>query len=68
MKHRIWHVAYARWYDHREAGHPRRAAVWGWVADRLCAALWPDDADALAAAQAGWGPTLRLAWRRATLR
>jgi len=31
----IWHSAFCRWYDHREAGHPRRAAVWGWLADRL---------------------------------
>jgi hypothetical protein len=32
---RAWHGAYCRWYDHRADGHSRRAAVWGWVADRL---------------------------------
>ncbi len=31
----IWHAAYSRWYDHDRAGHRRRAAVWGWVADRI---------------------------------
>ncbi len=31
----IWHRAYRRWYDHRQAGHTTRAAAWGWVADRL---------------------------------
>lgn len=31
---RVWHRAYVRWYDHDRAGHRRRAAVWGWVADR----------------------------------
>jgi len=31
---RLWHSFYARWYDHREAGHRLRAAAWGWVADR----------------------------------
>ncbi len=30
---RLWHAAYCRWHDHREQGHDRRAAVWGWVAD-----------------------------------
>lgn len=31
----VWHGAYIRWYDHREAGHRVRTAVWGWIADRL---------------------------------
>lgn len=30
-----WHGAYCRWYDHREAGHRVRAALWGWYADRI---------------------------------
>lgn len=30
-----WHRAYCRWYDHREAGHRIRAALWGWLADRV---------------------------------
>lgn len=34
MSH-IWHFAFCRWYDAREVGHIRLAAVWGWVADRL---------------------------------
>lgn len=32
---KVWHFAYRRWYDHRAAIHPRRSAVWGWIADRL---------------------------------
>lgn len=40
-KHNIWHAAYCRWYDHREAGHRTRAAVWGWIADRICDTFWP---------------------------
>lgn len=31
----LWHRAYCAWYDHRDAGHRGRAAVWGRVADRL---------------------------------
>jgi hypothetical protein len=31
----IWHAAFVRWFDHREAGHRIRAAVWGWVTDRI---------------------------------
>lgn len=31
----LWHRAYCRWYDHDRAGRNRRAAAWGWVADRL---------------------------------
>lgn len=31
----IWHRAYCRWYDNRATGHTVRAAVWGWVADRI---------------------------------
>lgn len=34
---RVWHAAYCRWYDHRQAGNRRRAAVWGWIADAACA-------------------------------
>lgn len=30
-----WHRAYVRWYDHHYAGHRMRAAVWGFIADRL---------------------------------
>ena len=33
---RIWQKAFNAWYDHKQAGHRIRAAVWGWVADRLC--------------------------------
>ena len=31
----LWHRAYCNWFDRREAGSNRRAAVWGWIADRL---------------------------------
>lgn len=31
----LWHGAYCRWYDHHYGGRSLRAAVWGWVADRL---------------------------------
>lgn len=30
-----WHAAFCRWYDHDRAGHRARAALWGWVADRV---------------------------------
>jgi hypothetical protein len=30
-----WHRAYCNWYDARAAGRSRRAAAWGFVADRL---------------------------------
>jgi hypothetical protein len=30
-----WQAAYNRWYDHRQAGHRGRAAIWGWIADRV---------------------------------
>lgn len=33
---KAWHAAYCRWYDADRAGHPIRAAVWGWLADRIC--------------------------------
>ena len=32
----IWHAAYCRWYDSREAGHHTRARAWGRVADFIC--------------------------------
>lgn len=31
----LWHRAYRNWYDADRAGHAIRAAVWGFVADRL---------------------------------
>lgn len=32
----VWHYfCYRRWYYHDRAKHPRRAAVWGRVADSL---------------------------------
>lgn len=32
---RIWHKLYCRWYDAHHVTHqPRRAAAWGWLADR----------------------------------
>lgn len=31
----FWLLLYSRWYDADRAGHPRRAAVWGWCADRI---------------------------------
>lgn len=37
---RTWHVAYSQWYDHREAGNPRRSALWGAIADGLVRILW----------------------------
>ena len=36
---RIWHAAYCRWYDHREADNALRAGLWGWTADALCRVL-----------------------------
>lgn len=32
---RLWHPAYCAWYDQDRAGHRLRAAVWGWIADRI---------------------------------
>lgn len=32
---RLWHFLYCRWHDADRAGRPRRAAVWGWLADRM---------------------------------
>ena len=37
----VWHAAYRRWYDHREAGNHKRAATWGQIADRICRMAWP---------------------------
>jgi hypothetical protein len=31
MSH-VWHFFYRHWYDNDRAGHPRRAAFWGWLA------------------------------------
>lgn len=31
---RVWHFCYCRWYDADRAGHRRRAAAWGWLANR----------------------------------
>lgn len=31
----MWHLAYRKWYDHKVAGHTKRAAFWGWTADQL---------------------------------
>ena len=31
----VWHQAYCRWYDQRAAGHRIRAAVFGFLADRV---------------------------------
>ena len=36
MAGNIWHAAYVRWYDNREAGNAKRAKVWGVIADGLC--------------------------------
>ncbi|NYD39926.1 hypothetical protein BJZ21_004041 [Nocardioides panaciterrulae] len=35
MRTALWHRAYCNWFDHDRAGHNVRAAVWGWLADRL---------------------------------
>ena len=32
----IWHAAYCRWYDSRDAGRTVRERTWGRVADFLC--------------------------------
>lgn len=32
---RLWHAFYCLWFDADRAGRRCRAAVWGWVADRL---------------------------------
>jgi len=32
----LWHAAYCRWYDSREAGRHTRARMWGRAADLLC--------------------------------
>ena len=39
MKLKVWHYAYRTWRDHYEAGHAKRAAVWGWTADRIAERL-----------------------------
>lgn len=31
----LWMNLYCWWYDADQAGHRRRAAVWGWCADRI---------------------------------
>lgn len=31
----VWHFAFRRWFDNREAGKTRSAEAWGWVADRI---------------------------------
>ena len=31
----LWHRAYCDWYDHDRAGHKVRAAIFGWIADRI---------------------------------
>jgi hypothetical protein len=41
MNSNTWHAAYVRWYDHRKAGHCIRAAVWGWITDRIAERLKP---------------------------
>lgn len=41
MRTRVWHFLYSRWYDHREAGHPRRSAMWGRLNDLACVVMWP---------------------------
>ena len=46
---RVWHFAFCRWYDHDRAGHPRRAALWGQIADRLVHV----------GERVGWGSDLR---------
>jgi len=31
----VWHSLFCRWLDARDDGHTIRAAVWGWLADRV---------------------------------
>jgi len=31
----VWHGLYCHWEDAAEDGHAIRAAVWGWLADRV---------------------------------
>jgi hypothetical protein len=40
----IWHKAYRRWYDHREAGHVKRAKLWGYLTDVISAIFYPNGA------------------------
>lgn len=30
-----WHRAYCKWYAHDLAGHKLRAAIWGFISDRI---------------------------------
>lgn len=31
----LWHRAYCNWFDHDRAGRTVRAALYGWLADRI---------------------------------
>jgi hypothetical protein len=42
MNSDTWHRFYCLWYDHRKAGHRVRAAVYGWITDRIAARLKPE--------------------------
>jgi hypothetical protein len=42
MNSDTWHRFYCLWYDHRKAGHRVRAAIYGWITDRIAACLKPD--------------------------
>jgi hypothetical protein len=42
MNSDTWHRFYCLWYDHRKAGHRIRAAVYGWITDRIAARLKPE--------------------------
>lgn len=35
MRERIWEAAFDRWARHYAENHEVRAALWGWVADRV---------------------------------
>lgn len=33
--YRVWHAAYCRWYDHKQAKNRIRTALWGFLADSI---------------------------------
>jgi hypothetical protein len=46
MNSNTWHRFYILWFDHRAAGHRIRAAIFGWITDRIASRLKPEPSDA----------------------
>ena len=36
MRIKVWHWLYCRWYDAKQAGHPKRSEAWGRLAGWAC--------------------------------